>query len=239
MGALRAVGSQFATVATRLWLVGADLFDRRSPVATWLVCLLLIVFAAQTVVGRLAGGSAATVAGGLFLEYEVWAWSLSVLLHRNLLHLGANVGLLWLLGRVIEPIVGRRRFLALLAALAVGSVLGGFLFTAALVDRPVAVYGASGLAFGLATFTVWLPATNTDAGGVRSTICVWRRFDGCSPAEKLAVLVGLAAIATVLVDVVTGPAFTAYWINGGHAGGAAVGLVAGGWFARSSSGRGS
>lgn len=234
MGARSRAASHLRLVAAGLRSVGVDLRRRRSPLTNGLVVALLAVFAVQAVAGRRVGTSAAWVATSLFVEHERRAWLLSVLLHRNVQHLGANVATLWLLGRIVEPLLAATRFALLVVAAAAGSVLGGLLFTAALADGPVAVYGASGVVFGLAGFAACLLAGREDRDADDrdgpSVLGLGRPIGGRSPAEEVGVLVGLAAIGTVVADVLTGPVLTAYWINGGHAIGALTGLAAGlGW----------
>ncbi len=65
-------------------------------------------------------------------------------LHSGLLHLGMNMYLLWLLGQVLEPALGKSRF----ALLYVASLLGGALGVMLLSPMSPTV-GASGAVFGL------------------------------------------------------------------------------------------
>lgn len=65
-------------------------------------------------------------------------------LHSGVIHLGLNMFLLWLLGQVLEPALGRSQF----ALLYVVSLLGGSLGVM-LIDPAAATVGASGAVFGL------------------------------------------------------------------------------------------
>lgn len=214
-----------AFVAAQVRAVAGDVRQREAPLTTWLVVLLTLLFAQQVVAAQLAGVRIQDVAGHLFVEHTAAAWLLSFFLHRNLLHFGTNVALILLLGRVVEATVAEREFLLLVVAAAVASVLGGIAFTATFTPRPVAVYGASGLGFALATYSLALPLGS--ATPLRSTYRPEHLFETLSPAEELALLVGAAAALHVAVDLVTGPYLTMHWVNGGHAVGALVGLLFG------------
>jgi membrane associated rhomboid family serine protease len=69
-------------------------------------------------------------------------------LHASLLHIGFNMLLLFFLGRLLEPVLGMPRFLALYFA----SLLAGS-FGALLLDPNALTLGASGAVFGLAGAT--------------------------------------------------------------------------------------
>ena len=63
--------------------------------------------------------------------------------HQQIWHLGLNMYALWILGRMLEPVLGRWRFVALYVL----SALGGS--AASLLAPDVISYGASGAVFGL------------------------------------------------------------------------------------------
>lgn len=65
-------------------------------------------------------------------------------LHANLLHIGMNMFLLWMLGSVLEPALGRLRFALLYATSLLTGSLGVML-----LDPDVLTVGASGAVFGL------------------------------------------------------------------------------------------
>lgn len=87
---------------------------------------------------REGGLSAFTVAAG-----EWYRLVTAGFLHAGLLHLGLNMLLLWVLGRLLEPAIGSPRFLLLY----VTSLLAGS-FGVVVVDQGLTV-GASGAVFGL------------------------------------------------------------------------------------------
>jgi membrane associated rhomboid family serine protease len=66
-------------------------------------------------------------------------------LHASLLHIGFNMILLFMLGRMLEPALGTARFLALYFASLLAGAFGALLLT----DPLVSTLGASGAVFGL------------------------------------------------------------------------------------------
>lgn len=80
-------------------------------------------------------------------EFEPWRMITSAFMHSTgfLLHIVFNMYALWILGRSLEPILGRARYLALYLLSAVGGSVG--LLLIAPIDT--AVVGASGAIFGL------------------------------------------------------------------------------------------
>lgn len=101
-----------------------------------------------------SGGTALRRQGSLFQSWALYGpavaggeWYRLVtggFLHGGLLHLGMNMFLLWLLGQVLEPALGRVQF----AVLYVVSLLGGSLGVM-LLDPRAPTIGASGAVFGL------------------------------------------------------------------------------------------
>ena len=77
-------------------------------------------------------------------EGEWYRLITSGFIHGNLLHIGFNMLLLFLLGRMIEPALGTPRFLLLYFS----SLLAGS-FAVLLIDPNALTYGASGAVFGL------------------------------------------------------------------------------------------
>jgi membrane associated rhomboid family serine protease len=88
-----------------------------------------------------------SVAGG-----EWYRLVTSGFLHANILHVGFNMFLLFILGRLLEPALGTPRFLAIYFA----SLLAGSFGALLLTDPLVLSLGASGAVFGLlgATFVI-------------------------------------------------------------------------------------
>ncbi|MDN3495065.1 rhomboid family intramembrane serine protease [Planococcus sp. APC 4015] len=76
--------------------------------------------------------------------FEPWRIFTTALVHSGFWHLGLNMLALWMIGRSLEPLLGRGRFITLyLLSTAGGSV------AVALLSFDTAVVGASGAVFGL------------------------------------------------------------------------------------------
>ena len=82
--------------------------------------------------------------GPLVAEGEWWRIVSGAFLHGSLLHVGFNGYLLWQLGHMLEPVLGRARFLGLYAAGLAGGAAGMLLLS---WGDPT--LGASGAVFGL------------------------------------------------------------------------------------------
>jgi membrane associated rhomboid family serine protease len=128
---------------------------RQSPATYVLIGLNVIAYLIEIASG--GGGfsdstNSITIDFGLFgpavAEGEWYRLVTSGFLHASLFHIGFNMLLLYLLGRLLEPALGTPRFVALyLASLLAGS-LG-----ALLLDPNALTLGASGAVFGLAGAT--------------------------------------------------------------------------------------
>jgi len=81
-------------------------------------------------------------------EGEWYRLLTSGFLHANLLHIGFNMLLLFLLGRLLEPALGTPRFVLLYFASLLAGSLG-----ALILDPNALTYGASGAVYGLAGAT--------------------------------------------------------------------------------------
>jgi membrane associated rhomboid family serine protease len=80
---------------------------------------------------------------GVGVQHQYWRLVTSGFLHENILHIGFNMYLLYLLGMMLEPAIGSARFVTIyMTALLVGS-FGALLATAS------PSLGASGAVFGL------------------------------------------------------------------------------------------
>lgn len=135
--------------------VGQEDGFARSPATYVLIAINVIVFLVEI---ASSGGGFGSVRGqvtedfGLFgplvAEGEWYRLVTSGFLHAGLLHIGFNMFLLYMLGRLLEPALGTPRFLVLYFA----SLLAGSL--GALIVEPNALtVGASGAIFGLAGAT--------------------------------------------------------------------------------------
>lgn len=128
---------------------GAD----ATPATYALIAINVVVFLIEIANG--AGGlfrdqtSQFVVDWGLFgpfvAEGEVYRLVTSGFLHASIIHIGFNMFLLLILGRLLEPALGTPRFLVLYFA----SLLAGS-FGALVVEPNALTIGASGAVFGLA-----------------------------------------------------------------------------------------
>jgi membrane associated rhomboid family serine protease len=124
-----------------------------SPATYVLIAINVIVFLVQIASGSgglFSGGiSQFTADFGLFgpsvAEGEWYRLITSGFLHASIIHIGFNMFLLLVLGRLLEPGLGTPRFLVLYFA----SLLAGS-FGALVLDPNVLTIGASGAVFGLA-----------------------------------------------------------------------------------------
>jgi membrane associated rhomboid family serine protease len=120
------------------------------PMATYVIigiCVLLFLGSGQIGFGG-GGGGQIFQDGALFgpsiVAGEYWRLITSGFLHSGLLHVGFNMYILYYLGSMLEPALGRARFIALY----VTSLLGGS-FGALLLSPLSPTVGASGAVFGL------------------------------------------------------------------------------------------
>jgi membrane associated rhomboid family serine protease len=149
------------------------------------------------------------VGGGFDLDRAAWVgvaegewWRLVTggFLHAGLLHLGMNMLALWILGGMLEPVLGRARFVALYAA----SLLAGSAGVMVLDPNSLTV-GASGAIFGLMGAAVALqrargidPWRSGLGGLVLVNLLITFGVPGISVGGHLGGLVGGALVGTVV-----------------------------------------
>ena len=117
-----------------------------APVVTY---ALLIITSAFYLIGMIPGGLGDTVRAwlafnGALAYIQPWRLLTVTLVHASIWHIVLNMLALWALGRSLEPLLGRSRFLALYLL----SALGGSVLTALLAPTTWVV-GASGAVWGL------------------------------------------------------------------------------------------
>ncbi|MFF2372055.1 rhomboid family intramembrane serine protease [Agromyces sp. NPDC058110] len=120
---------------------------RGAPVATYsLIGISVVVYVLQWLTGSLLTNLFAFTPLAMSTgTYEPWRALTSVFLHGSILHLLLNMYTLWLFGQLLEPMLGRARFLALYLI----SGLAGSVGVVLLADPLGWVIGASGAIFGL------------------------------------------------------------------------------------------
>ncbi|MBM7847166.1 rhomboid family intramembrane serine protease [Arthrobacter roseus] len=106
------------------------------------------------------------VPGYMSYPFEPWRMLTSAFLHSPgfLLHIAFNLYALWLFGQVLEPLLGRVRFLALYLVSAIGGSVAVLLLSA----PNQSVLGASGAVFGL--FGAFFIVQRQRGGEVRSIV---------------------------------------------------------------------
>ncbi len=122
---------------------------KTAPATYGIVAVTLVVFGLQLLPGlgvtqALLYSPIFSIPGPLF---EPWRMLTTAFVHSTgfLLHVGLNMYMLWILGAVLEPMLGRGRFLALYLL----SAWGGSVAVLWLSDLMTTVVGASGAIFGL------------------------------------------------------------------------------------------
>lgn len=109
-----------------------DYAPRTTSILTWILCALVSGFVLQNIAGLdlVRGRLGTNVVESLFAltpaglrEWRVWTLVTYTLLHANILHILFNGLALYMLGRELLPLLGSRRFLAVLvSAAATGAV---------------------------------------------------------------------------------------------------------------------
>ncbi len=137
-----------AAMPTRRTVFGGRARDGRPVVTISLVVLCIVVFAAQRVT---SGVNTALFFVPAFGEAEPYRFLTAAFLHGSFLHLALNMYALWIVGSVLEPALGRWRFLALYLVSALGGSVGVLLFASPFAQEQWwgAVVGASGAVFGM------------------------------------------------------------------------------------------
>src|SRR4051812_45298545 len=121
--------------------------EPRVTVAIIIVCAVAMLASGNVGFGSNGGGRLTAdfaLFGPAISDGEWWRLVTGGFLHANLIHIFFNMYLLWILGQMLEPMLGSGRFAALyFTALLWGS------FGALLVTPNVPTVGASGAVFGL------------------------------------------------------------------------------------------
>ncbi|GAA1448656.1 hypothetical protein GCM10009617_35550 [Leifsonia poae] len=180
---------------------------RGAPVITYtLIGICVLVYILQSLPG--IGGTitqAIQYAGaysyptGTFggVAFEPWRLLTTVFAHASILHIALNMYTLWVFGMLLEPLLGRARFLALF-------LISGFAGSVAvlLIASPVQpVVGASGAIFGM----------------LGAFLVIQRRLGG--NATQLFILVGINLVIGFI------PSFGIAWQA--HVGGLIAGVLVG------------
>jgi membrane associated rhomboid family serine protease len=198
------------------------------PIATYtLIGMNVLAFIGTLASGSSLGGSVggnsvlekAALNGPKIADGEWWRIITSGFLHYGVLHLAFNMYALYILGSMLEPAVGRLRFLLIyFVSLIAGSV------GALILDPNALTAGASGAVFGLMGAAV-LVMRNRGIDPWQSGIAIWLFLNlaitftvsNISVGGHIGGLIGGAIAALVLVelpDVVRIPRWTADVVAG-------------------------
>jgi membrane associated rhomboid family serine protease len=133
---------------TKVRTLRSSTSEPRATVAIIALCVLAFLATGNLGAGTSAGGNVLfrdlALDGPDVASGDWWRLATSGFLHAGLLHIGFNMYLLWVLGRMLEPVLGTPRFVALY----VTALLWGA-FGALLVQPDTFTVGASGAIFGL------------------------------------------------------------------------------------------
>jgi membrane associated rhomboid family serine protease len=149
---------------------------------------------------------------------EPWLLVTSGFLHANLMHVGFNGYLLWMLGKMLEPTLGHGRFAALYASGLAGGGLGVVLLAWLLVATPLSGFP------GLAQLLGGNPLTPTVGAsgavfGLMGAAVVGLRNRGINPwRTDIGTLVLLNLVITFVIPGIS---------VGGHVGGLVAGMAVG------------
>jgi len=121
-----------------------------APVVTYaIIALCIVVFILQSLPGIGSHVTAGLQYAGFYsypqFAFEPWRMITSIFAHASIIHIGLNMYTLWIFGQVLEPMIGRGRYLVTFLLAGFGGSLG-VMFLAA---PNVGVIGASGAIFGM------------------------------------------------------------------------------------------
>ncbi len=160
--------------------------DRRSiraawasggPVIVWAIVILCsLVWLAETLLRYfLPSLYSALMLEGMFIPAlavaRPWTWLTALFLHApTILHVLFNMMTLWMVGPVLERMLGHWRFLAVYLICGLGGAVGMVVWSRITGDWTMAAYGASGAIFGL--FGVLLVVYRRIGEDIRSLL-IW------------------------------------------------------------------
>jgi len=123
--------------------------DSRPLVTYGIIGVTLLVYLTQLIPGSpvvelLAFNSLYVAPTWGFAPFQPWRLFTVLVVHSGFFHVGLNMLAVWMIGRSLEPLLGRWRFLVLYLLGGLGGSVG-----VALIAPGVSVVGASGAVFGL------------------------------------------------------------------------------------------
>ncbi|MFF1876572.1 rhomboid family intramembrane serine protease [Leifsonia sp. NPDC058230] len=176
---------------------------RGAPVVTYaLIGICVLVFILQSIPGIGGSVTQAIQYAGIYSDprlFQPWRMLTTVFAHGSFIHIALNMYTLWIFGMLLEPLLGRARYLALFLISGFAGSLGVLLIASP--TQPVV--GASGAIFGM----------------FGAFFVIQRRLGG--DATQLLVLIGINLVIGFIPGL--GIAWQAH--VGGLIGGALVGLI--------------
>ncbi len=188
----------------------AAAYDTRPLMTYGIIAVTVVAYLIEWATGSLQGWFANLLAfNSVFVDpvhgaFEPWRLLTVLLIHSSILHIGLNMLALWMIGRSLEPLVGRWRFLVLYLIAGLGGSVA-----VALIAPGTWVVGASGAIFGLF-----------------GALLVIGRHIGADIAG-IAIVIGINLAFPFVVALLSGGSSEISWQAhvGGLITGAAVGLV--------------
>ena len=209
-------------------VAGAELGGRPIIVPTLIVVNVAVFALTVAQAGSLGGNAAAPLFRAwslvpLLVDGEWWRVLTSGFLHFGPVHLLFNMLALWIIGRDVEVVLGRGRFLAVYLLGVLGGAAAAMLFSA----PDIQLAGASGAVFGLmGALVVLLRRMRAPAGQVFGLIAVNIAISFLPGISLTAHLGGLVAGAAATAALVYAPARSRTAVQAGALGALAVLLVA-------------
>jgi membrane associated rhomboid family serine protease len=173
-----------------------------TPVTYAIIAVSALVFILQSLPGIGGAVTSAIQYAGYYSypgSFEPWRMITTVFAHASILHIALNMYTLWIFGTLLEPMLGRVRYLVLYLL----SGLAGSVGVSLIASPGTAVVGASGAIFGM----------------MGAFFVIQRRLGGNS--TQLLFLVGINLVIGFIPGL--GIAWQAH--VGGLVGGALVGLI--------------
>ena len=148
--------------------------------------------------------------GGIFLTEpnEWYRLVTSGFLHFGIIHLGFNMYFLYVLGPMLEPALGRVRFLLLYIASMLGGALGVILIDTAGISA-----GASGAVFGLlaaATVGLWRRGVNPFTTGIGTALLLNLFITFAIPGISIGGHLGGAIAGAICGAVMLAPSYRSF-----------------------------
>jgi membrane associated rhomboid family serine protease len=140
---------------------------RETPVTMALIAVCVVLYIASSARPNLLNDAAE--AGVLVQGGQWYRLFTAIFFHLNFLHIALNMVSLLVIGRLVEPVLGKWRYLALFLVTGLGGAVASYLFSNPFVEA----VGASGAIFGLfGAYFVLARRASADTSGIVVLIVV-------------------------------------------------------------------